>query len=60
MTDYQTDDRRYDAPLPATRPEVEATGDHGPRGADIDALVADSRDGTATGDPLMEDPRPKE
>ena len=60
MTDQPAEDRRHDGPILAPQPEQEeATGDHGPQGADIDALVADASNRAASGDPLMEDPGPR-
>ena len=60
MTDQPTEDRRHDGPILAPHPkEEEATGDHGPHGADIDALVADASNRAASGDPLMEDSEPR-
>ena len=62
MTDRLIEDHRHTAPLLAPRPdEEEATGDHGARGDDIDALVADAIAGAggAGGDPLREGPQPR-
>ena len=61
MTDLPAEDCRHTASIPTLPPEEEATGDHGPHGNDIDALVAGAiaGDGAAGGDPLMEDPGPR-
>ena len=61
MTDLLIQDSRHTVPIPPSPLEEEATGDYGPHGNDIDALIADTiaGDGAASGVPLMEDPQPR-